>query len=248
MGAEVMRAFAEPLPTAQDYSQPYNLDRGLEVMAGLMRLYPEMPLEVAAGVAANSGVESYFNPAVAQGQGPDASGSVRGGGRGLFQWDGGRRNALLEQFPGEDWKSLENQLLFMAQENAGPEKSAWDKTMKQKSAKDAALTFSRLWERPGVPHIEKRAQLANALEKRARQYVEDLYAQNVKPFEVMGWDLADVIAGGGPMITEVQRDPELGRKYLQQQIAQSKARPMRIPMPEFRAIMRSNNDLAYNGE
>lgn len=145
-------------------------------MDRLMHMYPELTINQAAGIAANAGVESYFNPSVRQGQLPNATGRVVGGGAGLFQWDGARRNELMRRYPGQQWMDLENQLEFFKNENASTEKSAWRKVLQTQQPEEAAKLFVDLWERAGTKKYDEREKLAQLLAERGHQLAKQ-YAQ-----------------------------------------------------------------------
>lgn len=175
--------------TDPKYKDAYNLDRGLMVMDKLMDMYPDLSIEQAAGIAGNFGVESYFNPAVQQGQLPNATGPTKGGGIGLAQWSGVRRKQLMERFPGEQWKNIDNQLKFMQEENAGPEKRNWQQILAQKTPEATSESFVRKWERAGVPAIEDRQQLSRRLSDSAnvlaKKYEQDIIKRNAKRAQPM---------------------------------------------------------------
>lgn len=248
IGADIIRAFYNAPEGPSDYSNPYDLNRGMPIVAELMNVYPDMPLHVATGVVANSGVESYFNPAVSQGQNPDATGKVRGGGRGLFQWDGARRQKLMEMYPGDEWKKLENQLAFMAMENAGGEKRAWEATLKAPTAEKAALTFSQRWERPGVPHNELRKNIASRLDREATSVGEELFKKYFAPIEQMPGEFA-ASWSGQPMVRTMQMaTPEERNAVVNEMIAaEIKARRLQpTQMSRNKFAMARLPNMAYN--
>lgn len=195
--SEVFRSDYQYKNTDPEYKDAYNIDRGLMVMDALMDRYPNMTLEQAAGVAGNFGIESYFNPAVQQGQGAAAKGKVLGDGVGLAQWSNVRRKALMEMFPGNQWKSLDNQMKFLMHENATTERKNWDKVLQQKTPEDAARVFVQSWERAGTPHLDKRMILAKTLYDRANEFSRKQLAQRMRSMqEQQQQGLWDKIVGG----------------------------------------------------
>lgn len=143
-------------------SPGYDTNRGIEIMDALTQLYPGMNPDVAAGVAGNLLYESYGLPNIYEGQNPSNAGSYtpETGGYGLAQWTGPRRSALMAM---PNPETLATQMQYLAQENAGPERSAWEATMAAPTLQDAARVFATQWERPGVPALNRRIDLATQL-------------------------------------------------------------------------------------
>ena len=109
--------------------------------------------EQAAGVTGNLAHET---------QGFTKMTEVGGGGYGLGMWTGSRRRDL-ETFAAQQGKpasDLDTQYAFLKQEITG--KSAWAgrgslaELKQQASTSDAARYFSDRFERPGVPHMDRR--------------------------------------------------------------------------------------------
>lgn len=140
----------------------YDTGRGIEIMDALNQLYPGINPDVAAGVAGNLLYESYGLPNIYEGQNPSNAGTYvpETGGFGLAQWTGPRRKALMAM---PNPETLATQMQYFAQENAGPERAAWEATMAAPTLADATRTFATQWERPGVPAIDRRLSLAEAL-------------------------------------------------------------------------------------
>lgn len=147
--------------TQQTIASPgYDTSRGLEIMDALSQLYPGINPDVAAGVAGNLLYESYGLPNIYEGQNPSNAGTYvpETGGFGLAQWTGPRRQALMA-LPNPE--TLNTQMQYLAQENAGPERAAWEATMAAPTLADATRIFATQWERPGVPAINRRLSLAD---------------------------------------------------------------------------------------
>lgn len=164
-GQNVFRSAAEQ-PTeevmTEQYAPGYDPGRGIEIMDALTQMYPDINPDVAAGVAGNLLFESYGLPNIYEGQTPSNAGSYvpDTGGFGLAQWTGPRREALMAM---PNPETLATQMQYLGQENAGPERSAWEATMAAPTLADATRIFSTQWERPGVPAFEKRLGLAQLL-------------------------------------------------------------------------------------
>lgn len=147
--------------TQQTIASPgYDTSRGLQIMDALSQLYPGINPDVAAGVAGNLLYESYGLPNIYEGQNPSNAGTYvpETGGFGLAQWTGPRRQALMA-LPNPE--TLNTQMQYLAQENAGPERAAWEATMAAPTLADATRIFATQWERPGVPAINRRLSLAD---------------------------------------------------------------------------------------
>lgn len=177
---EVFRsAYSDPI-SDPNYQDSYNLGRGLMVMNKLMDAYPGLTIDQAAGVAGNLGVESYFNPAIRQGQLPAATGKVLGPGVGLAQWEGPRRDELMKRFPGEKWKDINNQIAFIQQENASTEGKNWQNVLKNTTPEATAESFLKLWERSSKPNLPERKQLARELADSAKSWTNKYIAEQKK--------------------------------------------------------------------
>lgn len=102
--------------------------------------------EAAAGIVGNGMAEAgpRMNPR-AIGDGGNAFG--------MFQWNGPRKLAL-EAFAakrGKDPGDIDIQLDFLDYEMTGPEAAAGARIKAAKTAEEAAILMSRLFERPGIP-------------------------------------------------------------------------------------------------
>jgi len=99
---------------------------------------------------------------------------------GIAQWNGPRFAALKEyaRTRGKDWRDLDLQIDFLDFELKGPERANWEKIRQARTAREAALLFSRHFERPGEPHNGRRIA-----------YAEDL-AQQFQSGEVPRWKRA----------------------------------------------------------
>lgn len=175
--AEVFRtAYNNPI-SDPNYADAYNLGRGLMVMNKLMDAHPELTIEQAAGVAGNLGIESYFNPAVRQGQTQQAVGPVKGPGIGLAQWGDARRAELMKRYPGESWKNIDNQIDFIRYENATTERKNWKDLLNQKTLEGSTESFATQWERAGEPNLEERKKLAKSLADSAKSWTNKYIAE-----------------------------------------------------------------------
>lgn len=179
------RDIYKPTSAVDDYKDAYSLERGANLAYRLQQIYPDLPDHVAVGVAANALHESYGNPAVRQGQNPDATGPVKGGATGLFGWDSVRAQKLRELY-GNKWNTLDNQLKYFQMENSGPEKKNWGRVLQTKTPEEATQTFATYWERPGVPALDKRTGLARNL----YNYIEQLKANAAQTLKQNDVDLA----------------------------------------------------------
>jgi len=106
----------------------------------------------AAGIMGNVSQESQFKASAQQYKDPYK------GGKGLFQWDGARRNALYKYAKerGKSWKDVNVQLDFFWKELMTTETNAYNALKKTKTAKSAAQTFQSKYERAGIPNQSKR--------------------------------------------------------------------------------------------
>jgi hypothetical protein len=107
----------------------------------------------AAGILGNLAQESGLNPnAVGDG----------GAAYGLAQWRGPRRTALINyaRQNRRNPNAMDTQLDFLVDELQGTEKRALDSLVSAKTPQEAAIAFSRDYERPGKPNNERRVGLA----------------------------------------------------------------------------------------
>ncbi len=112
--------------------------------------------EQAAGIVGNLAVESGAS------LDPTAIGD-NGNARGIAQWNGPRKRAL-EAFAAQQGRSPDDfrlQLQFMVHELRTSESGALSALRGTNSAADAALVFSQRYERPGIPHNDRRMAYAN---------------------------------------------------------------------------------------
>lgn len=116
-----------------------------------------MEPHVAAGFVGNFMVESGagLNPS-ARGDGGNA--------HGIAQWND-RRFALFAfaQRRGTDWTDLDTQIAFVLHELETTEAAAWARIRRAATAEEAALLVSRYYERPGIPHNNRRMSYANGV-------------------------------------------------------------------------------------
>lgn len=147
-----------------------NLEIVLAVLMGA-----GMSLEQAAGVAGNLVVESgsdSINPAAEEFPGEDR------GGKGVVQWTGARWRGAdgLREFAkhkGTEWTDMATQMHFILWEvgkgtpwngkAGGAEKRGWQATLNETTPSAAAETWMRLYERPGVPHLDRRISAADTI-------------------------------------------------------------------------------------
>lgn len=110
----------------------------------------------AAGIVGNLMVESGVDPTISQhGGGP---------GRGIAQWTVGARWTGVEQLAAQTGRSsgdLGVQLDFIWQELNSTESGALSALRQTSTAADAARVFSDKYERPGIPHMDRRIGYAN---------------------------------------------------------------------------------------
>ena len=111
--------------------------------------------EQAAGIVGNLVHESA-------GMNPEAVSKDGYNSYGLAQWTGPRRIALFDYAAsrGEAIPSFQTQLEFVDQELGDSEKAAGDALRGAQTPEEAARIFSERFERPGIPHMERR--VANA--------------------------------------------------------------------------------------
>ena len=123
---------------------------------------------VIAALAGNAWRESHINPALQQ---------VGGGAFGIFQWDGGRRDALLSWLSDNGYASTDpnGQMQYLIVEGDWQGSyggiSSLDEFMQSDSTDIPMLTtaFCTCWERPGVPALDERIQFAS----KALEYIQD---------------------------------------------------------------------------
>jgi len=99
----------------------------------------------AAGIAGNLYQESSFNPTIV---------GDNGTAFGLAQWRGSRLSELQKTIP--NWKTIDGQLDFIWKELNSTEKRTLGFLKTTRTPEEAAVIFSKHYERPGVPHNEKR--------------------------------------------------------------------------------------------
>ena len=155
----------------------------------------------ATGIMGNAYAESGFKASALQnGKGPAA---------GLFQWENytnkSKRWKSLSEYAAskkKPWTDLKSQLEFALQEMQNP--SMWkspahkdwvhvstlDEFKNMSSPEDAAVAFSNHFERPGVPHNEKR-------EAAAREYYNKFTSGNSIKMASGAVDVSNLYAGGG---------------------------------------------------
>lgn len=129
--------------------------------------YGSSPYVVAA-LAGNAWRESHINPTLSQ------SG---GGAFGLFQWDGGRKTALLDWLSQNGYSDTDpnGQMEYLVVEDDWSGSfggiSSLDAFLHSDSTDVEMLTeaFCTCWERPGVPALEERIQFAN----KALNYIQE---------------------------------------------------------------------------
>lgn len=115
---------------------------------------------VVAALAGNAWRESHVNPTLQQ-QGGTAFG--------LFQWDGERRDAMLQWLSDNGYESTDpnGQMQYLIVENDWQGEfggiSSLEEFLNSNSTDVAMLTeaFMTCWERPGVPELQERIDFAN---------------------------------------------------------------------------------------
>lgn len=178
----IYRSVYQRSKNADNYNDGYNLDRGADIVYRLSVMYPNASPEALAGVAASALMESYGNPRVRQGQKPDATGKATGGAVGLFGWDGARRDALMKAYA-KEWENIDKQLEYFNQENMGGERKNWAKVLQSTTPEQAAERFTKLWERAGTPHMDKRKTLAKDLYNHVINYTYSNMGRYFNPTE-----------------------------------------------------------------
>lgn len=111
----------------------------------------------AAGFVGNFMVES------GAGLNPRANGDG-GNAFGIAQWND-RRHALFDfaRRQGKDWQDIDVQIEFVLHELATTEAAAWARIQRAGSAAEAAELISRHYERPSVPHLDRRIRHAQGV-------------------------------------------------------------------------------------
>jgi hypothetical protein len=152
--------------------------------------------EIAAGIVGNLMQESHSNLNT-QALGFDGTGSY-----GVAQWLGPRKEKLKQVRP-NDYSTLRGQLEFIDWELNNTEKRASRKLNKAKTAEEAALIFSKHYERPHRDYAanNKRVSYANNLLKNAG---------NATPSSTM-------VSGTGVAANSPQIEPESAPKTYQGQ-------------------------------
>lgn len=120
-----------------------------------------MPPHIAAGFVGNFMVESRASID------PHAVGDG-GSAAGIAQWND-RRPALIEfaRKRGKDWQDLDTQIDFILHELETTEGRAKAEIWATSTPQDAALAVSRYYERPGMPHNERRVGFARSVYEQA---------------------------------------------------------------------------------
>lgn len=111
----------------------------------------------AAGFVGNFMVESGVNPSQFQHNG--------GPGRGIAQWEGGRRTTLFDTASSlrRPWDDLGFQLDFVVWELNNTETHARNMVMTAANTTQAAVLVRKFYERPSIYHDDRRIAHANAL-------------------------------------------------------------------------------------
>lgn len=123
---------------------------------------------VVSALAGNAWRESHINPTLQQ-QGGTAFG--------LYQWDGGRKDALLTWLSDNGYTNVDpnGQMQYLIVENDWQGEyggiSSLEEFLSSQSTDIALLTtaFCTCWERPGVPELDERIAFAN----KALEYIQD---------------------------------------------------------------------------
>lgn len=160
------------------------------LMMKLMRDFPEMEDFQAAGVWGNAGHEcAGFTLWQEAGKVPPK------GGWGWFQWTATRRDDFNEWIAkkGFDAKSDEANYGFLVEELRGPEKKALEALLETKTLEGATEVFMTKFERPGVPHLDRRIGYAK------RAMVAFKPTEPTEPQEPEGPQFPDIFPpwGGG---------------------------------------------------
>ncbi len=127
-----------------------------------------LPSHVVDGIIANfiweSGGGNDINTGNTTGDGGTSWGAA--------QWRGDRRTALLDfaRQRGTDWTDPETQALFTLHELSTTEGRAFERVMATGNPADATRAFMEAYERPGIPHLEGRLELAASLSGQPMAY------------------------------------------------------------------------------
>ncbi|AHD10002.1 phage tail tip lysozyme [Phaeobacter gallaeciensis] len=132
-----------------------------EVVNGLIAR--GLPRHIAIGVAGNMQIESDGFQTGVNEYAPVVPGSR--GGYGLNQWTGPRRRQF-ESYAADRGVALDDldaQLDFTMWELANTEKRAGTALSQAQTPAEAARIYSQQFLRPGIPHLDRRIEAANAL-------------------------------------------------------------------------------------
>ena len=136
---------------------------------------------------ASIGGESGFDPgAIEYGK------TFETGGIGLMQWTGSRKDDYLKfvqlraaQGGSSDWRDLDNQLAFLAQEFNGSQASYWQEFLSlvtaTTSARDDVLAFTKKVERAGITNLDNRMQYYDEI---SSHYVNGMSLYDSDPSKV----------------------------------------------------------------
>jgi len=101
--------------------------------------------EQASGIAGNLYQESSFNPTIV---------GDNGTAFGLAQWRGSRLAELRRSTP--NWRTIDGQINFIWKELNSTENRTLGMLKTARTPEEAAVIFSKNYERPGIPHNERR--------------------------------------------------------------------------------------------
>ena len=129
---------------------------------------------VISALAGNAWRESHINPTLSQ-QGGSAFG--------LFQWDGSRKQSLLDWLSENGYNSTDpiGQMQYLVVENdwlgSYDGISSLTEFLQSQSTDIASLTtaFCTCWERPGIPALEERIEFANKAHEYIISHAQDYY-------------------------------------------------------------------------
>lgn len=127
---------------------------------------------VISALAGNAWRESHVNPAMQQ---------LNDGAFGLFQWDGTRKDELLEWLSDNDYESTDanGQMEYLVIEDEWQGTydgiSSLSEFLNSDSTDIASLTtaFCECWERPGTPALQERIEFANKAYEYILQHAQD---------------------------------------------------------------------------
>lgn len=161
-----------------------------------------------AGVLGNLALESGFNPRV--NEGGKVGGPLGRGGYGLAQWTGGRQTNLVnfakkrKMDPGDPGLQAD----FLVHELQGPESRAAEALRTAKSPEQAALVFTREFERPGIPKYDARMKAARGYYDKVGQLDQGIdFAPKPLPGEQVP-NVLDALNEAGLELVPVQKEPE----------------------------------------